>query len=230
MVTPLSRPVPQAFLAASIAAADAHIAAVRRARRNRLFTAAVVFLFLLSLATSGTAAYSWRQADNQRQQADDHRRTATARSLFAEADIARDRDPRKALRLVLAASLVDLDLAAAALNNLATVLGGHPIEATLAGHAGSVYAVALTPDGRTALTGSDNSTAILWDLTTTPTHPQATLTGHTNRCTRSPDPRRPHRPHRQRRCNRDPMGPHQHPTHPQSHPHRPHRTGCLRSL
>ncbi|KQC34683.1 WD40 repeat domain-containing protein [Frankia sp. ACN1ag] len=42
-----------------------------------------------------------------------------------------------------------------------------------------VNAVALTLDGRTALTGSRDGTAIVWDLSD-PAHPvrRATLTGH----------------------------------------------------
>ena len=29
---------------------------------------------------------------------------------------------------------------------------------------GTIYSVALTPDGKWALTGSDDATALLWDL------------------------------------------------------------------
>ncbi|KQM02452.1 WD domain, G-beta repeat-containing protein, partial [Frankia sp. CpI1-P] len=50
----------------------------------------------------------------------------------------------------------------------------------LTGHTDGVNAVALTPDGHTALTGSSDNTAIVWDLTD-PDNPRkrATLTGHT---------------------------------------------------
>ncbi|MGH3825571.1 MAG: TIR domain-containing protein [Pseudonocardiaceae bacterium] len=52
-------------------------------------------------------------------------------------------------------------------------LTNHP----LAGHRGEVTSVAFAPDGRTLATGSDDGTAILWDLTN-PAHPWQRLTGH----------------------------------------------------
>jgi hypothetical protein len=112
-------PTTQAYLTASMADADARVYAERRrARRNRLFTAVVVVLLVLSLAAGGTAVHQWRQADDQR-------RAATARGLLAEADAARDRDPRTALQLALAAGRVDAGLAGAARGSLLATLENH---------------------------------------------------------------------------------------------------------
>ncbi|MGH3832200.1 MAG: TIR domain-containing protein [Pseudonocardiaceae bacterium] len=52
-------------------------------------------------------------------------------------------------------------------------LTSHP----LPGHRGEVTSVAFAPDGRTLATGSDDGTAILWDLTNS-AHPWQPLTGH----------------------------------------------------
>ncbi|MEO0080590.1 MAG: hypothetical protein ABIK44_07950, partial [candidate division WOR-3 bacterium] len=42
---------------------------------------------------------------------------------------------------------------------------GKPLR-TLKGHTDSVRAVAIAPDGRTAVSGSDDNTLIVWDLAT----------------------------------------------------------------
>jgi len=52
----------------------------------------------------------------------------------------------------------------------------HLERATLKGHTGPVFAAAFTPDGRTLITGSDDATAIAWDVAGPE---QATLPGHT---------------------------------------------------
>ena len=53
--------------------------------------------------------------------------------------------------------------------------------ATLAGHTGSVWAVAFSPDSTRVLTSSNEGTARLWDVATGKT--VATLAGHTDRVT-----------------------------------------------
>ncbi len=50
--------------------------------------------------------------------------------------------------------------------------------ATLPGHTGSVNGVALSGDGRTAVSGSDDNTVRVWDLSSRQC--RATLSGHTD--------------------------------------------------
>src|SRR5450756_128800 len=59
--------------------------------------------------------------------------------------------------------------------------GAEPLRAeivTQLGHSGAVRSAALSPDGRTALTGSDDNTARLWDVASGRELRQ--LTGHTD--------------------------------------------------
>ena len=49
----------------------------------------------------------------------------------------------------------------------------------LSGHTNAIYSVALTPDGKWALTGSWDCTARLWDLSN-PVNSPRVLSGHTS--------------------------------------------------
>src|SRR5205814_2226043 len=55
----------------------------------------------------------------------------------------------------------------------------HRIVQTFAGHTGDVTAVAVTPDGRRAVSASGDATLIVWDLA--PGAAERRLEGHTNR-------------------------------------------------
>ena len=54
-----------------------------------------------------------------------------------------------------------------------------PVSRVLSGHTGVIYSVALTPDGKWALTGSYDNTARLWDLKNPGSSPRV-LSGHTD--------------------------------------------------
>jgi HEAT repeats/WD domain, G-beta repeat len=73
-----------------------------------------------------------------------------------------------------------LDSRAGGRTSLLNTLTTTPIRASLTGHTDSVFAMARAAAGPTALTGSDDGTAIVWDLAnlTRPAR-QATLTSHT---------------------------------------------------
>ena len=53
-----------------------------------------------------------------------------------------------------------------------------PVSRVLSGHTGLISSVALTPDGKWALTGSRDNTARLWDLSNLGSSPRV-LSGHT---------------------------------------------------
>ena len=53
-----------------------------------------------------------------------------------------------------------------------------PVSCVLSGHRDAIHSVALTPDGKWALTGSWDHTARLWDLSNPGSSPRV-LSGHT---------------------------------------------------
>jgi len=66
----------------------------------------------------------------------------------------------------------------AALAPVAPAPADNPLEHILTGHTDPVRAVAITPDGTRAVSGGDDGTLRVWDLTAGRQH--ATLTGHTD--------------------------------------------------
>ncbi|MGB6161706.1 MAG: WD40 repeat domain-containing protein [Pseudonocardiaceae bacterium] len=115
----------------------------------------------------------------QRNQAVSAQHTVIARGMVAQADGIRDRNPRRALQLGVAANQLDPGPLTQA--SLMQTLMFSRYRRTIAGHIGSVDAVAFSPDGHTLATASDDQTVILWDLTDrAQPHPLgAPLTGHT---------------------------------------------------
>ena len=132
-------------------------AGIRRDRhRRRRATTVLSVLVVLALAAAGVAVILQRNAAEKQ-------RIATARQLVAQADTARDTDPRTSLRLGLAAHRIhpDGETHAGLVNTLTTTRDAD----TLTGHTGWVSSVAFAPDGTTLATASDDRTVILWDLT-----------------------------------------------------------------
>jgi WD40 repeat protein len=146
----------------------------QRERRRRTRTLTVLcILLVLALAAGGVAIW-------QQQRARSAQYMAITRGMLAQADRIRDRDPRIALQLGVAARQLDNNPQAHA--SLQQTLTSTPHFRTLRGHTGPVSGVAFAPDGRTLATTSADQTVRLWDLSDRD-HPHPLglpLTGHTN--------------------------------------------------
>ncbi len=164
-------------------------ASVRRdRRRRRRATTILSFLLVIALVAAGFAFGQRQTAQRQRQAAQEQQRVAqeqqrlaTARLLVTQAESVRDRDPRTALRLGLAAHKIhpDRDTEFGLIDTLTVT----HYAGTLEGHAADVTSVAFTSDGRTLATAGDDGKVLLWNLDdrTAPSRIGPPLTGHSSR-------------------------------------------------
>jgi WD40 repeat protein len=147
----------------------------------RLRNSAIGLLMVLVVAASALAVLFLGQRNEARNQAaiaEAGQRLATARLLLTRAEAAVGTDPRTALMLLAAASRISptAEIEASLVNTLLRTR----YTGTLSGHLGAVVALAITTDGRTMATASEDRTVILWDLGD-PTGPRrigTALTGH----------------------------------------------------
>ncbi|MGH3887835.1 MAG: TIR domain-containing protein, partial [Pseudonocardiaceae bacterium] len=148
-----------------------------RERRRRTRTITVLStLLVLALIAAGIAVWQQQRAHNAQ-------RITIARGMVAQADRIRDRDPRDALQLGVAARQFDGSPQTQA--SLKQTLTSTSHYRTLRNHTGPVNGVAFAPDGRTLATTSADQTARLWDLSdrNRPRPLGPPLTGHTNAVT-----------------------------------------------
>ncbi|MGH3687572.1 MAG: TIR domain-containing protein [Pseudonocardiaceae bacterium] len=148
-------------------------AAKERERRRRTRTITVLsILLVLALIAAGIAVW-------QQQRAISAQHLAIARGMVAQADRIRDRDPRGALQLGVAADQFDASPQTSA--SLQQSLTSTSHFTTLRNHTGAVFAVVFAPDGRTLATASADQTVRLWDLSDRDRVRQLgpPLTGHT---------------------------------------------------
>ncbi|MGH3755570.1 MAG: TIR domain-containing protein, partial [Pseudonocardiaceae bacterium] len=144
-----------------------------RERRRRTRTIVVLSaLLVLALIAAGIAVWQQHQASGAQ-------RLIIARGMVVQADRIRDRDPRGALQLGVAARHFDNSPHTHA-SLLQTLESTSPFK-TLTGHTGTVWGVAFAPNGRTLATTSYDRTVRLWDLSDgdQPRPLGTPLTGHT---------------------------------------------------
>ncbi|WP_416958202.1 XRE family transcriptional regulator [Streptomyces sp. Agncl-13] len=161
------------FLDASRAAAHSEQAAVRRGvRRLRRLT---VLLTLLLITASATTVYAVRAQHTATRQ----RNIALSQKVAEQATALRSTNPALATQLSLAAYRLapTTEARSSLLSTFAT-----PYATRLTGHTDNVNAVAYSADSRTLVTGSNDDTARLWNVTDPHrARPLATLTGHTGK-------------------------------------------------
>ncbi|MFE1028338.1 trypsin-like peptidase domain-containing protein [Streptomyces sp. NPDC058818] len=126
----------------------------RRTRRRRLLLAGFAVLTVLALVAVSLATRNARDSSEQRA-------LAAGRSLMEQSRQYANTDPALAARLALAAQRVSQtpETRAQLLSTVSTTL-----RATLRGHTDEVNSVSFTPDGKTLVSGGDDSTARLWDV------------------------------------------------------------------
>ncbi len=161
--------VERAFLDASIAARDRQRAeeqarAAREARLERrsrnVLRVLVVVLLLATLGAFALTGIAFNQSDSARRGAI----TTQGLALTSAAQLAASRDnPDLALAFAMAANRLNPPVVQAqlALADLAYAPG---LQHRFAGHTNAVFAVAFSPDGKTALSASADQTLILWDV------------------------------------------------------------------
>ncbi|MFI1104479.1 helix-turn-helix domain-containing protein [Streptomyces melanogenes] len=143
------------FLQASSAAEAAERRATRRrTRRLRQLVGLLTVLLVIASISVGYARDAEHQAKKQRN-------IAVARGAAGEAAAMRESNPALSLQLSLAAYRL-----APTAETRDTLLGSFalPYAGRLTGHTGEVVALAIAPDGRTAITGSADHTARVWDI------------------------------------------------------------------
>ncbi|MEV6241950.1 TIR domain-containing protein [Lentzea sp. NPDC051838] len=143
----------------------------RRERRRRTRLVSVLTgLLVLALIAAGLAVLGQQNALREQ-------RLATVHALITQTDAIRDRDPRTALRLAVAAQHFSDDERTRI--NLFNAYKDMDILASLTGHTSWVRQVAWSRDGRTIATAGSDKTVLLWDMTGDEPRYLARLVGHT---------------------------------------------------
>lgn len=132
------------------------------ARRQKKMTLAVSFCLVIAIALGVLALKERSEAMMARQTAEKHQRISRSRELAAFAAMTLETDPTLSFRLAEAA--FNAQQTALAEKNLFPPLE-HLLYNSLEGHKGKVTSAAFSPDGKRAITASDDRTARIWNVT-----------------------------------------------------------------
>src|SRR5262249_26710359 len=126
------------------------------------------------LLTSVACSFAYQQRDAARRQ----QRVSVSRQLAAESELHSSNATVAALLAVASWRIAPTDDARRSITSAVARLGGVGPTAPLAGQAGAVHDLALSPDGHTFAAASTDDTVHLW--TARKGRHIATLTGHTD--------------------------------------------------
>jgi WD40 repeat protein len=165
-------------------------AAEQEGHANRFRRLTKVLAGVVVLAIAG-GLFAWVE----KRDAQSSQRTATVRELVSSSMLNLERNPELSLLLVMHAMQMTHARGGAALPEVEeqlhrAVLSSH-VRLTLSGHNGDVNSVAWSPDGKRLATGSEDSTAKVWETGTG--KELLSLSGHTDRISSvawSPDGKR----------------------------------------
>ncbi|MCS7478182.1 protein kinase [Umezawaea endophytica] len=158
------QPVEREFLDRSNEAEHAGQVAARR-RTNRLRGLVVALSLLLVVAgVAGVVAYQFGQtARAERDRADVGKQQNLSRQLAAESALAKGIDGRRAALAALGAWQASQTVEG---RSAVLQVGSDSFRGRLAGHTAAVTGVAVTGDGKTAVTGGRDGSLRVWDVAT----------------------------------------------------------------